>query len=57
MGGIHKKYRKYSSKFPLMEVNAETHLNTWSGNNDMDKVAPKERHATGLCGRMRRGYA
>ena len=40
-----------------MEVNAETQLNTWSGNNDMDKLAPKERHDTGLRGRMRRGYA
>jgi hypothetical protein len=50
MGGIHVHHREYSSKFPLMGVNAKTHLSTRSGNNDMDKLPPKGRHATGLRG-------
>lgn len=52
---MHLCYRKYSLKFLLMEVDTETFLNTWSVDSDMNKPTLRERHATGLRDRMRRG--
>lgn len=55
MEGMHLYYRRYGLKFLLMEVDAETTLNTWSVDSDMNKLTLRERHDTELRGRMRRG--
>lgn len=53
MEGMHLCYRSYGLRFLLMEVDAETTLNTWSVDSDMHKLMLRERHDTGLRGRMR----
>lgn len=55
MEGTHVCYRGFGLKFLLMDMNPGLFLSTWFVEQRHNKLTLRERHATGLRDRMRRG--